>query len=241
MSNMWPVEAKDKAHLVYKFVIFDCVHFGYTRDSSRRRSSHRRAGFWFVHFANLSWFSSFRGKVGCKSTMRISSIKGYVEIVTYEMRHNHPASQEASDEYHPQSWLLSGINVGDDDKVFRRRRRSKKQILEESAAAQAASHSTMFSTITHEEEGNDMISDQLGRMRALALSGPREKLDIFSNQLAEFEERWRQQLMATFQQQQQQSAEEPTQEAGPSQSEDPDPNASPPIIPVSTCVKLESL
>lgn len=48
MSNMWPAEAKDKSHLVYKFVIFDCVHFGYTRDNSRRRSTQRRAGFWYV-------------------------------------------------------------------------------------------------------------------------------------------------------------------------------------------------
>ncbi len=45
-SNMWPAEAKDKEHLVYKFVIFDCVHFGFTRDNSRRRSTQRRAGFW---------------------------------------------------------------------------------------------------------------------------------------------------------------------------------------------------
>ncbi|KAL5106185.1 hypothetical protein TcWFU_004578 [Taenia crassiceps] len=214
MSNMWPAEAKDKEHLVYKFVIFDCVHFGYTRDNSRRRSTQRRAGF------------CFRGKVGCKSTMRISTIKGYVEIVTYEMRHNHPASQEASDEYQPQTWLLSGINVGDDDKAFKRRRRSKKQVLADSALAQAEVVAV---------QKTDIISDQLAKLRDVALAAPPDKLEIFCNQLSEFEARWRQQLMAAYQEQQQQ---DPSQ----SQSDElPDPNASPPIIPVSASIKLETL
>uniref|UniRef100_A0A5K3EK87 FAR1 domain-containing protein n=2 Tax=Mesocestoides corti TaxID=53468 RepID=A0A5K3EK87_MESCO len=202
MSNMWPAEAKDKEHLVYKFVIFDCVHFGYTRDNSRRRSTQRRAGF------------CFRGKVGCKSTMRISTIKGYVEIVTYEMRHNHPASQEASDEYQPQNWLLSGINVGDDDKAFKRRRRPKKQALASSSASQSSTH-----------EKTDIISSQLTKLKEIAMSASSDKLEIFCGQLSDFEIRWRQRLIATYQ-----------------QSEDlPDPNSSPPILPSGSTIKLETL
>ncbi|KAM7536315.1 hypothetical protein Aperf_G00000081806 [Anoplocephala perfoliata] len=235
MSNMWPAEMKDKEHLVYKFVIFDCVHFGYTRDNSRRRSTQRRAGF------------CFRGKVGCKSTMRISSIKGYVEIVTYEMRHNHPASQEASDEYQPQNWLLSGINVGDNDKAFKRRRRTKKQVLEDSAAALAVGDVDLGM-----QPDSDIISNQLAKLRELAQAAPEDKLDIFNNQLAEFENRWRQRLMLTFQQRQQQhqvlvqqvhqqqAFQEITMEATKPE-ELPDPNASPPIITVQSGVKLESL
>ncbi|EUB62359.1 hypothetical protein EGR_02812 [Echinococcus granulosus] len=165
-------------------------------------------------------------RVGCKSTMRISTIKGYVEIVTYEMRHNHPASQEASDEYQPQTWLLSGINVGDDDKAFKRRRRSKKQVLADAAVAQAAV-ATMQKT--------DIISDQLARLREVALAAPQDKLEVFCSQLSEFETRWRQQLMVAYQEQQQQDPSQPQPE------ELPDPNASPPIIPVSAGIKLETL
>nr|CUU99320.1 hypothetical transcript [Hymenolepis microstoma] len=245
MSNMWPAEMKDKEHLVYKFVIFDCVHFGYTRDNSRRRSTQRRAGF------------CFRGKVGCKSTMRISSIKGYVEIVTYEMRHNHPASQESSDEYHPQTWLLSGINVGEDERAFKRRRRSKKQLLEESAAATAAQKIALNTGPIDSIElpaTTDIISAQLIKLREVALSAPPDKLDIFSNQLAKFENRWRQKLVMTYQQgvfqqqmqqdmsQQDQSQQGEMGEEEPTKSEGiPDPNASPPIITVQPGVKLESL
>ncbi|KAM3183369.1 hypothetical protein ACTXT7_010475 [Hymenolepis weldensis] len=198
---------------------------------------------------------NFRGKVGCKSTMRISSIKGYVEIVTYEMRHNHPASQESSDEYQPQTWLLSGINVGEDERAFKRRRRSKKQLLEESAAATTAQKIALNTGPIDSIElptTTDIISAQLIKLREVALSVPSDKLDIFSNQLTEFERRWRQRLVLTYQQgvSQQQMHQEVGQQEHPQQeeveeptkSEDiPDPNASPPIITVQSGVKLESL
>lgn len=179
--------------------------------------------------------------------MRISSIKGYVEIVTYEMRHNHPASQEASDEYQPQTWLLSGINVGDNDKAFKRRRRTKKQVLEDSAAALAVG-----SVDVEMQPNSDIISNQLAKLRELAQAAPADKLEIFSNQLVDFENRWRQRLMMTFQQRQQRH-QELVQQVRQQQAfqeiaievakpeELPDPNASPPIITVQAGVKLESL
>ncbi len=175
MSNMYPPEAKEKAHLVYKFVIFDCVHYGYTRSNPRRRQSQRRVGF------------CFRGKVGCKSTMRISTIKGYVEIVTYEMKHNHPASLEPSDEYQPQNWLLSGINMGEDDKAFRRRRRRKtKQPEYEDIELPAGSAGT---------PALEVVSSQLERLRELAMLASEDQYAMFAQQLAQFEADWQEKLL----------------------------------------------
>ncbi len=161
--------------------------------------------------------------------MRISTIKGYVEIVTYEMRHNHPASQEASDEYQPQNWLLSGINVGEDEKAFKRRRRSKKHnALASSSASQSSS-----------TEKTDMITSQLEKLREIAMAASIDKLDVFSSQLADFGERWRDRLQAAYQDVGE--VEEDVGEGEEDEEERPDPNASPPILPATSTVKLEGM
>ncbi|VDN16400.1 unnamed protein product [Dibothriocephalus latus] len=172
---VWPSDAYGKEHLKYKFVIYDCVHYGSTRSTKRCRRTKRNNGF------------CFKNKVGCRSSMRISSAKGYVEILSYEMRHNHPPSLEASGEYQPHSWLLSGISINEEEGlVVKRRRRAKNRYNERQPKAET-SHVLSDPNV-------ELIRPQLEKLRELALSASTDRFHAFVAQLSDFESEWKARL-----------------------------------------------
>nr|VZI53606.1 unnamed protein product [Spirometra erinaceieuropaei] len=172
---VWPPDAYGKEHLKYKFVIYDCVHYGSTRSTKRCRRTKRNNGF------------CFKNKVGCRSSMRISSAKGYVEILSYEMRHNHPPSLEASGEYQPHSWLLSGISINEEEGlIVKRRRRAKNRY---NARPPKADPSHVLS-----DPNVELIRPQLEKLRELALSASTERFHSFLAQLSDFESEWKARL-----------------------------------------------
>lgn len=119
--------------------------------------------------------------------MRLSSIKGFVEIVTYEMRHNHPASQEASDEYQPHTWLIPGIKIDDEDKIFRRRRRRKvSKYCEENEDGTKLTINTSAKI--------EIITPQLDKLQEIALSANEKTFVHFAKQLSDFGKEWRERL-----------------------------------------------
>ncbi|VDM05771.1 unnamed protein product [Schistocephalus solidus] len=119
--------------------------------------------------------------------MRISSAKGYVEILSYEMRHNHPPSLEASGEYQPHSWLLSGISINEDESLVVKRRRRAKNRYNERPPKPDPSH-------VLSDHNVELIRPQLEKLRDLALSASTDRFHTFLAQLSDFESEWKARL-----------------------------------------------
>ncbi|VDL92806.1 unnamed protein product [Schistocephalus solidus] len=80
-SNKWPQKeqaAAELAGLTYKNVTLQCVHFG--SGGSRRPSVDGNA------------LLTRTVRIGCKSRIYLSSVRGGVELVSFDMRHNHRVS-----------------------------------------------------------------------------------------------------------------------------------------------------
>ncbi|BHF75124.1 zinc ion binding [Sparganum proliferum] len=105
----WPPDALEKQHLVYRRLKIECVHYG-----QRKRNKPNKPNIKFPTFDDFaSRLEEFQRETGCFYSRRSTVVwppdaygkehlkynfknKGYVEILSYEMRHNHPPSLEAS-------------------------------------------------------------------------------------------------------------------------------------------------
>nr|VZI51417.1 unnamed protein product [Spirometra erinaceieuropaei] len=84
----WPATALDKAHLVYRVVKIECVHYGRHEYKSNQ--------------PNIKMSC----KIGCKSCIRVTSGTGRVVIGKFNMKHNHPVPIESAIQY-PLNTLLA--------------------------------------------------------------------------------------------------------------------------------------
>uniref|UniRef100_A0A0V0J7E6 FAR1 domain-containing protein n=1 Tax=Schistocephalus solidus TaxID=70667 RepID=A0A0V0J7E6_SCHSO len=84
----WPASALDKAHLVYRVVKIECVHYGRHECKSNQ--------------PNIKMSC----KIGCKSCIRVTSGTGRVVIGKFNMKHNHPVPIESAIQY-PLNTLLA--------------------------------------------------------------------------------------------------------------------------------------
>ncbi|BHF79466.1 zinc ion binding [Sparganum proliferum] len=110
-SNNWSQKKRESAAtagLTYKNVTLQCVHFGSGNigslsDNNGARFKSTVKEFADYYFSNLilprSLFNSRTVRIGCKSRIYVSSVRGGVELVSFDMRHNHKSatvSQEAA-------------------------------------------------------------------------------------------------------------------------------------------------
>ncbi|BHF79457.1 zinc ion binding [Sparganum proliferum] len=110
-SNKWSQKERESAAtagLTYKIVTLQSVHFGsgnsrHLSDNSCARFKSTVKEFADYYFSNLilprSLFNSRTVRIGCKSRIYVSSVRGGVELVSFDMRHNHRISVQMASLY----------------------------------------------------------------------------------------------------------------------------------------------